>query len=92
MSRARDKRRALAAAGWDNASLADIGLTEAELLAQYFEQRLGQPIPADCSAYAERLGFPDAAAFVRTLLAEYCYLSGLQSTKPAGGRVRNSPA
>lgn len=73
-ARARHKQSALQAAGWESPSLAVIGLTEAELMAEFFEKRLGQPIPADCSGYAKRLGFPDRAAFVRTLLNEYCYL------------------
>jgi hypothetical protein len=81
LARARSKQRTLAAAGWENPGLSDAGVSEAELLTWYFGQCLGQPVPAEVSAYAMRLGFPDRNAFVRALLGEYCYL---RLTGPAG--------
>jgi hypothetical protein len=72
-SRALDKRRTLEACGWLNPCVADAGLTEAELIEHYFVHVLGRPVPTDCAGYAQRLGFPDRAAFVRTLLREHLY-------------------
>ncbi|WP_437826581.1 TfuA-like protein [Sorangium sp. So ce1153] len=73
-ARASDKQRVLAARGALAPSLADVGLSEAELLRWYFEERLGQPIPRDVAAYARAAGFADVDSLRRALLREASYL------------------
>jgi hypothetical protein len=73
LARARDKQRALEAAGLHNPALADSGLTEAQLLAWYFETRLGRPVVADVAGHARSNGFRDEDAFRRAILREYLY-------------------
>lgn len=71
---ARAKRAALAREGLDVASLSAGGAGEAEALWRwYFTERLGQPVPDDLAAYAERFGFADVHALFRAVLLERWY-------------------
>ena len=72
--RARCKQRVLASIGLDDPKLRDAGLTPAQLLAWYFETRLGQPMPDDIDAFAQGLGFASKSDFYRVLLREYLYV------------------
>jgi hypothetical protein len=76
LERARDKDGVLETRGLQNPGLADVGLTEAELLRWYFEDRLGRPVPEDLAQYADSLGFATEDAFRRAVLCEFCYLAG----------------
>jgi hypothetical protein len=71
--RAAKKEHVLAGFGGKNLSLEAAELTEEELFRWYFEQVLGRTVPADISAYAERLGFTHPYAFRRVLLKEFIY-------------------
>ncbi|HET7466922.1 MAG TPA: TfuA-like protein [Candidatus Dormibacteraeota bacterium] len=75
VERARRKQAALAALGLEEATVADAGTGEAELLRWYFEDRLGQPTPADVDAYCTRLGFTGRVSFMRCLAREYCFVN-----------------
>ena len=71
--RARSKRAALAARGLLEPSLADAGVSEAELLSWYFGSRLGREVPTDLNAYARTLGLASATELVAALVAELLY-------------------
>jgi len=73
LSRARDKQRVLESSGLGNPDLADSGLMEEQLLAWYFETRLGRGLVSDAEQYALSVGFEDKAAFRRAILREYLY-------------------
>lgn len=73
VQRARDKAQALAAAGYRDVSLAELGVAWDDVLAWYFHQRLGADVPADVAAFAAACGYADEAHFRRVLLREYAY-------------------
>lgn len=71
-ARAEQKRRSLEAQGLQHSGLAELGLTEEDLLQWHFA-RLHRPVPIDIDDYARAHGFGSAATFLRALLREYCY-------------------
>jgi hypothetical protein len=71
--RARGKQDRLRALGLEQPRPEDAGVMPAQLLAWYFEGRLGQPVPDDIEASARELGFADRAEFHRVLLREWLY-------------------
>jgi hypothetical protein len=73
LARARDKQAVLAAAGQDDVTPEDCGLTPIALAAWYFERRLARPLPEDLQAYARRLALPQLADFYRLLAREWLY-------------------
>jgi hypothetical protein len=73
LARARDKQAVLAAAGRDDVTPEDCGLTPIALVAWYFERRLARPMPDDLQAYARRLTLPQLADFYRLLACEWLY-------------------
>jgi hypothetical protein len=73
LARARDKQAVLAAAGRDDVTPEDCGLTPIALVAWYFERRLARPMPDDLQAYARRLTLPQLADFYRLLAREWLY-------------------
>jgi hypothetical protein len=72
-TRALAKRRALEAAGIEEASLAQCGVTVSELLDWFCRNRLGRAAPADADTLALELSFRDAAALYRALLREWLF-------------------
>ena len=68
--RAARKALALAEKGLLSPTLADAGLTEAELWRWYFEERLGRPVPAEIARYAQEAGFGDEYALRQAVLRE----------------------
>ncbi len=77
-ARGRDKQERLAAQGLDHPEPEDAGVVPAQLLAWYFEGRLGRSLPDDIEAAARELGFADRTEFYRALLREYLYCSGCE--------------
>ena len=75
-ARGRDKQERLAAQGLDQAQAEDVGVVPAQVLAWYFEGRLGRPLPDDIEAAARELGFEGRTDLYRALLREYLYCSG----------------
>jgi len=73
LSRAREKQHIMESEGGEYPSLLDAGLTEDELLRWYFENRLGQSVPADLPYYCRLDGFADVSSFERAILREFCY-------------------
>ena len=73
LSRAREKQHIMESEGGEYPSLLDAGLTEDELLRWYFENRLGQTVPADLPHYCRLDGFADVSSFERAILREFCY-------------------
>ncbi len=73
--RARDKQRVLASRGLEDPEPGRLGPAPAQLLAWFFERRLGEAIPDDVDGFAQRLGFTGKSDFYRELLREYLYLS-----------------
>jgi len=74
LDRAREKQALLATHGLERPGLDDAGLSsERELLAWYFDGRLGLPIPDDLGSYAVSVGCPDRQTLMRVLLRELCY-------------------
>jgi hypothetical protein len=71
--RARGKQELLHGLGLEQPRPEDAGVMPAQLLAWYFEGRLGQPIPDDIEAAARELGFADRAGLHRALLREWLY-------------------
>jgi hypothetical protein len=71
--RARERRQALARASLQEPTLANAGVTEAELWSWYFAKNLDCPIPADLSDYAARAGFGDVARMRRAALRALCH-------------------
>ena len=74
VARANDKRRVLEAAALYDLSPEDAGLSEADLMRWYFEERLRRAVPSDLRRYARDAGFDGAASFKRAVLREFCYL------------------
>jgi len=72
-ARARRKQELLRALGLDQPRPEDAGIVPAQLLAWYFEARLGQPVPDDIEAAARELGFADRGDLHRALLREWLY-------------------
>jgi hypothetical protein len=73
VERARRKQDLLARRGLENATLAEAGVGERELMAWYFEQRLGAPVPADVDGYITETGLADRRALEREALRELLY-------------------
>jgi hypothetical protein len=73
LARARDKSRALAAVGAEEATPAALGLTPIALVAWHFETRQRQPVPDDLAGYVRRLGLVHAPDFYRLLTREWIY-------------------
>lgn len=73
LSHAREKQHIMESEGGEYPSLLDAGLTEDELLRWYFENRLGQTVPADLPHYCRLDGFADVSSFERAILREFCY-------------------
>jgi hypothetical protein len=71
--RARAKQAQLAAQGLDQPRPEDVGVAPATLLAWYFEQCLGEPLPDDVETAARARGFADRGHFYRALLREWLY-------------------
>lgn len=65
------KRARMAAAGVDEASLAELGLDETGLYAWYFGQVLGIEVPDDLDAFCAAHGYLDAVHLRRVLTMEY---------------------
>jgi hypothetical protein len=72
-ARARRKQELLRALGLDQPRAEDAGIVPAQLLAWYFEARLGQPVPDDIEAAARELGFANRGELHRALLREWLY-------------------
>lgn len=81
--RARNKQRTLEAKGLQNPDLAEIGLTEGELLRWYFEEHLGRSVVTDIARYARASGFTDEKVFRRTILREFCYIRITEGKNPS---------
>lgn len=77
-ARARLKKATLVAHGFDNHSLADLGVTENELL-RWHQTRMGEPMPEDATRGAHESGFDGLDAFRLALIRE---LSFVQLTEP----------
>ncbi len=75
-ARGRDKQERLGAQGLGHPRSEDLGAGAAQVVAWYFERRLGRALPDDLEAAARELGFVDRAEFHRALLREYLYCSG----------------
>lgn len=73
MDRARKKQQVLEARGLPNISLADVKVTQDELLRWYFNDRLSLPLPKDVRVYAHKLGYEDEQKFQRTILREFIF-------------------
>ena len=71
--RARRKQELLRAMGWEHPGPEEAGIVPAQLLAWYFEARLGQPMPDDIEAAARELGFANRGDLHRALLREWLY-------------------
>jgi len=73
VERAHRKQEVLSQRGLENATRAEAGISERDLLVWYFEQRLGGSIPADVDAYVIDTGLPDRRALEREALRELLY-------------------
>jgi hypothetical protein len=92
VDRARRKRHALASNGLPNPAVADIGLTEVQLMHWYFEDYLGGPVSPDLGLYARSVGFADEDAFLRAVTREFYFAT--QTGEPAlrsTGELRDNP-
>ena len=74
--RALSKQRRLAQSGMEDPSPADVGLEADSLLAWYFEDRAGRPVPADLHRHCHELGLENRLALERLAAREYWYLKG----------------
>lgn len=83
-ARARDKERELAARGLGMARHEDAGPGRPELLAWYFERRLGRAIPDNIDAWADEHGFADRADFYRALRRERLYCKACEQVRGRG--------
>lgn len=72
-ARAREKQAYLWRRGAHEPSLAQAGLTEAELWRWFFGDRLGRPVPDDLTAAALALDCPNLDLLRRTALREWIY-------------------
>ena len=73
LARASAKNRVLESFGLQNPCLANVNLTEDQLLQWYFQEVLTRPVPSDPEVYSRQLGFASYDAFRRALLKEYLY-------------------
>jgi len=85
VERARHKQAVLAERGQDEATPADTGLEEGELLRWYFEDRLGRPVPADLDGYCAEMGFSGGTELRRSVAREFCFVNGYR----AGMEIRS---
>ncbi len=74
--RAQSKQRRLAETGMEDPSPADAGLDADALMAWYFEERAGRPVPLDLRGYSRELGLENRLALERLAAREYCYVKG----------------
>lgn len=72
--RVEDKKKQRRAAGRDRQSLADAGLTTAELWQWYFQFCLNRTQPADINGFAKANGFSDINELQQAVLGEYYYI------------------
>jgi hypothetical protein len=72
LARALDKKQRLRQAGLENPALADVGLSEPELLRWFFKE-CGAAVPPDLARFASGLGYADEENYRLVLLCEYCY-------------------
>ena len=87
--RARRKQDLLRALALDQPRAEDAGIVPAQLLAWYFEGRLGERLPDDIEAAARELGFANRADLQRALLREWLYCRAEhQSAEPRPGRAQ----
>jgi hypothetical protein len=82
--RALDKQQRLEAAGLQNPTHSQVGMT-AEALLQWYFRRLGPFFAPDPKHYTHILGFEHVEAFLFAVLREYCYVS----LKKANGQAEN---
>jgi hypothetical protein len=73
--RARRKSAFLATGAMTDDASTPTSETRAELVAWYFQQRLGGAIPADLDAYATRQGYSGVGDLVRALVLEFAYVN-----------------
>ena len=88
--RARDKQRALAAAGLADPNLADAGVTQEALLDWYFTARTGGPSPADSHPVRPGCGVPGRVCIYPRGAARVCYTRLIDSTAP-GAYTTHTP-
>jgi hypothetical protein len=72
-ARAEDKHAVLQARGLEQPTLADAGISEAELVAWYLKACAGEFLTDDQERQARRLGHADFDDLRRAALREYCY-------------------
>lgn len=72
VERASRKTAALRDAGWDEATLADLGLDRDALARWWFEERQARPVPPDLAAYAARLDL-GLVSYLRVLRQEFAF-------------------
>lgn len=75
VERARHKHDALTRVGCTHPEPDETGLNPIQLVAWYFEKRLGQPMPDDMDAYVQELGLSSRTDFYRILAGEHIYLT-----------------
>jgi hypothetical protein len=80
--RAGAKDRLLLQHGFGAPTLKDAGLTRPELLAWYFEQRLGGPAPHDLRDFLLETGLPTETALEREAVREFMYAKLAEGTGP----------
>lgn len=90
-ARARDKQRLLAHWGLHTPSLADAGMSEAELWRWFFETVLVRPVPGDVAAYAAALDFADLGRMRRAVLRELMFRRKTASLEAASGSPVPAP-
>jgi hypothetical protein len=69
-----EKEAVLAAHGLTEPTLADAGVGEQELLAWYFEDRIGEPIPLDMDTFLSEMALPSLSALRQEALREYLFV------------------
>jgi hypothetical protein len=77
IERARTKADRLAEVGWAEVSLADLGVTWAEVLDWYFRDLQDSEVPPDLDAFATAHGYTSEAHLRRVLVREYAYRTTL---------------
>jgi len=78
-ARLKDKRDVLGNRGVEEPTLADAGVTEAELLSWFRRERMPELGDGDVMDHATRLGFADERELIRALLRDYCYQAWKES-------------
>jgi hypothetical protein len=84
-SRAEAKQQGLTREGLSSPTVADTGLTEAQLWRWFFEQTLGRPLPDDIDGYAAR-EYSQRPHLLAAAIREYCFVTPA-SARPARGRA-----